>query len=633
MEQSQAGRRVWGRLAAVAAGLALLLLANYYLRHSLEEAPRRMTSFMETFYGPQIPVVFAKPWWQLLLPIKEFTGAWATSTMILTYALERRLTPGGVWELYNALSILVAFGASWALFRSTVFSFTFAICVGFGTQFYHAYAVTGGIASYIVAVYHMLLLFTAAQIVRGVQPRLLWYGAFAISLALNALGYEGWLDVVALIVVTAPFGYYGLRQLGLPAEATRLVGMTAVVIAASIAYVAVKVTLGFGQVEGSESDVVFNNQVIWLTVDDLIGNVFTHVYLSVSNFLPPVLVGASAGYQEGLQYAIEAQHGYHEPFLYLVAMNQVFFWRFYAGASVMVLGYAGFRAVTALRVRPSAWTLSLLIFLLMIAVPGATHMLIKFRPMNAMPAMTYHVTVGVLGAALVLSWLVTTAWRTWSNRPAALAVIVVVWSTVFYGALARPPYLAYMAAQSGLGNGLYPNPMRTLIERAGGTYTLPKGMAALQLTTDRRADSVATARALLADLPNPLPPPDQWQKIIDVPATPAKGGGREFVGDATQLGYQLVSPPIPVRPNLRHLVRVKFEAIEGRVCAGILTGDQQRWLVPPDGATVEFAFQPGAVDAIRVVLANCHAVDGGHPVSRFRLAGGSFASLGEQVTP
>lgn len=633
MTETQTRKIAWRQVSLIAAGLAVLLLANYYLRHSLEDSHTRMYSFMERFYGPQIPVVLAKPWWQLLLPIQEFTGAWAASTMLLTYTLERSLTPGGVWELYNAVAIIVSFAASWMLFRSAVFSFTLAIAMGFGTQFYHAYAVTGGIASYIVAVYHILLLFSAAQVVRGARPQGLWHAALAGSFVLNMLGYEGWLDVVALVVVAAPFLYYGLRQMDLQAEASRALRVAATFIAVGVAYVLIKVTLGFGQVAGSESDVVLNNSSAWLAVDDLIGNVFTHVYLSASNFLPPVLVGASAGYYEGLPHTIEAQHGYHEPFLYLVAMNQVFFWRYYAGVAVAVLAYAVYRLALSLRARPSAWTLSLLFFLLMIAVPGATHMLVKFRPMNAMPAMTYHVTIGVLGVSLTLAWLVTTAWRTWTNRPAALAVVVVAWAAIFYGALARPPYLAYMAAQSGLGNQLYPNPMRVLTERFGGTYTVPKGMAAFQLTVDRRADNVAAARVLLADLPNPLPPLDQWQKVNDLPTAPSRGGGLEFVGDATQLGYQLVSPPIPVRPNVTHLVRVKFESIEGQVCAGILTGDQQRWLVPPDGATVEFAFDPGTVDAVRVVIANCYAIDGANPVSRFRLAGGSLATLGERVTP
>lgn len=620
----------WRRSAAVALGLVALLAANYYLRATLEESPRYLYSFLERFYPAQVPVLFDElPVWRLFLPLPELTGAWVTTTLILTYQLERVLTPAGTWYLYNALTILVAFGTSWALFRSAVFSFTFAIGMGFGTQFYHAYAVAGGIASYIVAVYHMLLLFTAAQLVRGAAPRGLWIGAFALSLLVNLLGYEGWLDVVALVAVAAPFVYYGLRQLGLAAAASRLVRVSVAVVVVGVAYVVIKINLGFGQIQGSESDVVFNYGDIWLAVDDLVSNIFTHVFLSVSNFLPPVLVGASSGYRQGVQHAIEAQKGYHEQYLYLVAMHQVFFWRYYAGLAVALLALAGLKAVTQLRSRPTTWTLALLVFLLMILVPGATHMLIKFRPMNAMPAMTYHVTVGVIGAAGVIAWLLTSAWRSWPNRAGAAALVALVWATLFYGALARPPYLAYMAAQSGLGSQLYPNPMRALVEKLGGTYVAPRGMQAYPLMAYRRDDEVATARAMLAALPNPLPPLDQWQMVTEQTAAPAKEGGVDYTGDTTQSGYQLMSPPIPVERESTYLLRVKFEVLSGRVCAGILSGDQQRWLVPPDGATVEFLFDSAAVDAVRVVMANCYPLDAGNPASRFRVAGGSYARLAE----
>ncbi len=629
MEQPQPGARRWGRAIWIVTGLALTLLANYYLRHTLEESPRRMYSFMETFYGPQIPAVLAKSWWQLLLPIPEFTGAWATSTMLLTYALERRLTSGGVWELYNAIAILVAFGTTWTLFRSAVFSFTFAIAIGFGTQFYHAYAVTGGIASYIVATYHLLLLFSAVQIVRGATPRVAWWAALAGSLALNMLGYEGWLDVLAVVWVAAPVAYLGLRRLGRADEARRVLHMVAAMTAAGIGYIVIKVTLGFGQAQGAESDIIFNYASTGLMIEDLVANVFTHTYLSVSNFLPPFLVGATSGYWLGVEQLVSAQHGYHEQYLYLVAMNQVFFWRFYAGAVLVSLLYVIARTAARLQANPSAWTLALMMFLLMILVPGATHTLVKFRPMNAMPAMTYHVTVGVIGAAGLIAWLVTTAWRSWPNRAASGGVIAVVWLLLLYGALARPPYLAYMAAQSGLGSQIYPNPLRALSEVLGVSYQSPSGMLAYPLMPFRHDDGVATARGLLAALPNALPPIDQWQAVTGQASAPARQGGIAYAGDDTQTGYQVMSPPIPLAANATYLVRVKFEVTEGRVCAGILTADQQRWLVPPDGVTAELSFQSGAVDAMRVVLANCYPLDSGNPASRFRVTGGSFARLAE----
>jgi hypothetical protein len=617
----------WTRPVAIALGLAALLWANYYLRATLEESPRYLYSFLERFYPDKVPILFGQlPTWRLFLPLKEITGAWVTTTLILTYQLERVLTPAGVWYLYNALAILVAFGTTWTLFRSAVFSFTFAICVGFGTQFYHAYAVTGGIASYIVTVYHILLMFTAAQVIRGVPSRAAWTAAFAGSIVLNALGYEGWLDVVALGAVSAPFLYFALSRLERPVEAGRLLIVTAVLIAAGITYVIIKVSIGFGQIEGSESDVVFNYDSLLMVADDLISNVFTHVYLSVSNFLPPSLVGASAAYQLGPERLIDAQHQYHAPFLYLVPMSQVFFWRYYAGLVVALLGVALVQVSRRMWSRPSAWSLVLLFGLLMVLVPGATHMMIKFRPMNAMPAMTYHVTVGMLGVALVLSWLVTTAWRSWANRSAASVVVALVWLTLFYGALARPPYLAYMAAQSGLGNLLYPNPMKVLVEKLGGTYTTPAGLLAYQLMPYRRDDQVSAARLLLGDLPDPLPPLDQWSKTSDQILVSTGPDGLAVTGDATQYGYQLMTPPIAVTPDSNYIVRVKLEVQEGRVCAGILTGDQQRWVVPPDGGTVELQFNSAALDAVRVVIANCYLAPD-NPVTKFRVAGGSYARL------
>lgn len=621
----------WTRPLAIALGLVALLAANYYLRASLEESPRYLYSFLERFYADKVPVLFEQtPGWRLFLPLRELTGAWVTSTLILTYKLERVLTPAGVWYLYNALAIVAAFGMSWVWFRSAVFSFTFAIAIGFGTQFYHAYAVTGGIASYIVTVYHLALIFTAGQVIKGAAPRVLWWITLAVSLALNVLGYEGWLDVVAVAVLSAPFVHFGLRRLGLLAEARRVLGVVAVMVAVAIAYIVVKLTLGFGQVQGSESDVIFNHDSPWLMLDDLISNLFTHAYLSVSNFLPPLFVGATAGFQLGAEHAIDAQHGYHQPFLYLVAMNQVFFWRYYAGAAFVVLGYALYRQAMRLRSKPALSTLVPLVCLIMILVPGATHTLIKFRPMNAMPVMTYHVTVGVIGAAAMIAWLLAAAWQSRLNRAAAVALVAATWMILFYGALARPAYLSYMAAQSGLGNGLYPNPMKALVERLGGVYDAPQGLLAYALMPARVDDEIAKARARLLDLPNPLPPVEQWPPTSDeIVVTPSRQGGLDVSGDRTQFGYQLVSPPIPVRAESTYLMRVKFEVDDGRVCAGILSGDQQRWIVPPDGATVEFLFRSGAMDSVRVVLANCYVLDTGNPKSRFRAIGGSYATLDE----
>lgn len=623
----------WFRPVGMAGGLIVLLVANYYLRHTLEDAPRYLTSFLETFYQKEIPILFGElPRWRLFLPLEQLTGAWVTTTLIATYLVEQWVGPAGAWYLFNAAAIVVAFATSLVVFRSAVFSFTFSICVGFGTQFYHAYAVPGGIASYLFITYHMLLLAAAVQFVRGARPRWAWGLALAVSLALNVLGYEGWLDLLVLFWVAAPLLYLGLRRMEAPAEAGRVAWLTAALTVVGVAYITVKVTYGFGQTQGSESDVLFNYRSLWPIIDDLVSNAFTHAYMSVSNFLPPSLVGASAFYRLGPEYLLTSQHGYHEPFNYLVPMQQVFFWRYYAGATFVLMLVAMWLTVKRAWRRPSAWTLALGVFLLMMLVAGPTHSLIKFRPMNAAPVMTYHVTVGVLGASLLISWLVTSAWRTWRPRN-ALVLLIVVWSAIFYSALARPPYLSHMAAQVGLGEFLYPNPMKVLVQSMGGTYEAPRGLALFRLMQYRADDSLALARAALADLPAPLPPAALWEPGVAEWLTRIEGGGIEVAGDSTQFGYQVMSPIVPVTPNTSYLLRLRFETVDGRVCAGVLSGNQQRWLVAPDGTSVEYAFNSGDLDGIRVVIANCYGYDAGNPRTRFKLMGGSFGIVSAPQVP
>jgi len=616
------------RPAAIVLGLIAVLWANYYLRSTLEDSPRYLYSFLETFYAKELPDVFAMPTWRLFLPLKQVTGAWAATTLIVVYLTEKAITSPGAWYLFNALSILTIFGTSWILFRSAVFTFTAAICVGFGTQFYQTYAVTGGIASPLLLTYHTMLLFGIVQVVRGVTPRWLWWLVFALGLFVNFFGYEGWLDVLVLVWVSLPFACIGLRRLECLEQARRLARVTAGLTAAGMLYIFVKVTYGFGQVEGSESDVLFNYDSWRLVMDDLISNAFTHTYLAVSNFLPPALVGSTGMFHLGAQHLIDAQHQYHEPFQYLVPMHQVFYWRYYAGAVFVLLCGSIVSASKRMWRRPTPWTLALIVILLMLLVPGSTHSVIKFRPMNAMPVMTYHVTLGIIGASLLIAWLTTTAWRGLRVRPLAVAVVIGVWLTVLYGALARPAYLAYMAAQSGLGEFVYPNPMKALLDRLGWQYDFPRGMALYRLMPYQRDEALSRARSQLADLPGRLPSAREWPKLVETFQTAdAPNGGIEVTGDDSQFGYQLMSPPIPVQPSQSYIVRYKFEMVEGRVCVGIISGDQQRWLVPPDGTTVEYAFNAGTLDAVRVVLANCNLSDLGNRVTKVRAIGGSYAMV------
>ena len=615
-----------------AGAIALLVLVNYVLRHTLEDSHHRMYSFLEYFYKPQLPILFGQlPWWRLFLPLKELTGSWCTTTLILTYLVERVLTPGGAWELFNAAAIVTAAVVGWYVFRSVVVSITVAIAIGFGTQFYHAYAVTGGIASYLLVIYNMLLIGAVVIVVRGDAPRAGWRTVLAVSVLLNVLAYEGWLDVLACLWLATPFLFVMLRRQARDEQAWRLVRVTGILTAVGIAYVVMKVTLGFGQTQGSESDVLFNYRSLWPAIDDLVGNVFTHTYMSVSNFMPPALVGASSFYRLGADYLVNAQFKYHEAFSYLTVLNQVFFWRYYAGVvfaavvgTFVWVSWRGWRT-------PASWTLVVGASLLMVLAAAPTHTTVKFRPMNAEPVMTYHVTLGVIGVSVLFGWLLDAAWRYIRNRRVAAAVVLLGWVFIFSSAFTRPPYLAHMAAQAGLGEALYPNPMQELMRRLHLRYTPPVGGAAFQLVRFDPYREASAAASHLGALPNPLPPAAGWKPAVKTMTTVVRPDGTlEVTGDDSHVGYQVVSPVVTLVPERHYLIRPRFDVTAGRVCAGVITADMVRWLAAPDPALAEVAFDSERVTAVRVVLANCNLQTAGNTRSRFLVQGGTFASVAEE---
>src|SRR5262249_18516318 len=87
----------------------------------------------------------------------------------------------------------------------------------------------------------------------------------------------------------------------------------------------------------------------------------------------------------------------------------------------------------------------------------------------------YHTMLGVLGAALLIAFGVMYVERRSVSRVRAVGVAVVVWGVILYGALTRPAMLSHLAAQGGLGEGLYPDPWRAAELRLGIPITRPGG--------------------------------------------------------------------------------------------------------------------------------------------------------------
>ena len=631
--------------ALTGGGLAVLLAMNYYLRHTLEGADAYLFSFYKYFYPVQEKLVFspATPWWKLLLPIPQFTGVWNTTTLVLARLLEPYLRPAAQWYLFNGIVIVASFWTSWVAFRSRVFSFTLAICMGFGTQLYVTYPNSGTISFPLLFVYDETLLLAIYKLIVSETNRPFWRALFAAALVCAVLAYEPWLDLLVVTWVATAFLSVMFGRMNLDLYRRRLLRVTAMMTAVGAAYVIVKVFLGYGQSRGMEADIVLNYPFAAPAIEDVIANVLTNFYMAVTNFLPPSLVSSTAFYQLGGDRLVELQHGYHAPFSYLVPMHYLFFWRYFAGVAITIYLVVLARLLRRCWHEPTANRLVLITFLLLLGVGGAgpTHSVIKFRPMNAMAVQSYHVLAGVLGASLVISLLLM---RAWERRPGMTggATVALGWGVILYGALARPGMISHQAAQSGLGVQAYPNPMATLMTKLGRPYAAPAGTALYQLMKYAPATAAPAPGAAVpaisdtpqvrrfeggvAPLPHEAPPVVQWAHPATV-SVAIENRGSVVRGDDTQAGYQLTSPPIAVTPHRTVLVRVAGAIEQGRVCLGALDEAQKRWLVPAASMAQEIAFDSADNRHVTIVFANCMPASPPPVKARFILESVSYGEL------
>ena len=103
--------------------------------------------------------------------------------------------------------------------------------------------------------------------------------------------------------------------------------------------------------------------------------------------------------------------------------------------------------------------------------------------------------------------------------------------------------------------------------------------------------------------------------------------GSVVLGDDTQMGYQLTSPPVPVTPHRTLLVRVSGTIGQGRVCLGALDESQQRWVVPAALTSQEIVVDTADNRHITIVFANCMPATPTPVRSRFTLESVSYGEV------
>jgi hypothetical protein len=175
------------------------------------------------------------------------------------------------------------------------------------------------------------------------------------------------------------------------------------------------------------------------------------------------MVGSNSQYLYGSDQLIALQNGYHADKSYLIPMQHLFFWRYYAGIWFAAFVYLLARFTKKVFSTTSFDYLALTIFTLMTLVSSPTHIFIKARPYLSTPLLTYRVVLGVLGVALLVSYLTMLVWKNLKNRRMAVMIVILIWGVILSGALTRPPYLEFYTQQVGIAYfAAGPNPLNTL---------------------------------------------------------------------------------------------------------------------------------------------------------------------------
>lgn len=440
-------------------GLGIIILIDAWMFFHLQNGAE-LKPFILKSLGPEGVEQFAsKDWWRYLLPQAELTGSYTSTSLVLFFWLERLFGgTGNAYVIVHSLQILLVAGIAQSLWRSPLATLTAAFCVAFSTHNYHMFQITGSAALPLIEIFCVLTMYSQYRMIESAKPK--WIFAFIASLILFAISYEGWIDYIAWLLVSGPLIAIYLMRTQRQASAKRLALSIVGVCFAFVVYLYVKVTQGYGQHSGTESDLVLNYHAFWPMFENVTGNLFKNLFLATTNFLPSIFGNSMSLQLYGEKWLIEQQSGYHPEFSHLAYMDALFYWRFFAGAAGALFLLYFFKALFKLWQRQDDRKFAMAFFASMIVFAGTSHALVKFRPFNSVPFLGYHVWFGILGVTGILAYT-----QLWINRRAWGANTKKLWSigillVILVSAFERPHFLNNAAKQFKMGK--YPLPALNL---------------------------------------------------------------------------------------------------------------------------------------------------------------------------
>lgn len=432
--------------------LTLACLAKVGLMLGLESA----FDIKDHFTVYQMPQSFyEQSWWRYLLPQREIFGTWTSTSVVVAALVQQHVHPAIVLVVTHCVLIVTGFIVTLSITRSVVFAGTAALMFITVPFNYHVYSVHGTTAQGLLLSYFLITVHALYLILdRPSTARRIYLG---IAAFLFILGYETWLDTVIVTLILTPIFVLLLRKNGREELADRFVVMVKWICGVMVVYVVTKVAIGFGSGRGSETDLLLFYLSPFAMIDDFLVKLVSFAFTAMSLVLPSWLTGSLSLPQNGAEWVLGQQHGYHGMMQFLTYMNHVFLWRMYAGAYFVLLLLLGGWLIFRLYRGKNDWqSWFAIVCLAMLLFGAATHNMVKYRPMHSMPYLGYQVWVNVLGAiglmCLAIDMLVK-----WVEPQRRRLTLLLCWSGLVFIGFSVRAKLKFEAATMVLGD--YPSPL------------------------------------------------------------------------------------------------------------------------------------------------------------------------------
>ncbi|MBV9305093.1 MAG: hypothetical protein JOZ45_03075 [Acidobacteriaceae bacterium] len=438
------------RQAAIVLGAIALTAALFKLTFAPPLSAGPYTLRMSPIIHANVAAALSGHWTALLLPF-AYEGSrnfWATTAIFPMYFSENILGPYGSYIFWSTLFLVVSFICAYICVNSLTFVATLTFMFAFGTQLHYVYTYGNLVALYLVLTYIAVNLTVAYLFLVGRIHGVGAVAAFAITLAVTALSNEMWINYATALLAGGLFACLWAHRHALPMMRARSLALFCATFFVLVAYLAIRLRLVSEYLHpGSEEELVITYRHKMLLIDDLIVNFFTLLYMVIDNYFPSFVSSSNSLTYLGTDTILAEQNGFEPAFQNLIIMNHLFLWRFYAG--VMVAAFIAFAAFVGWRAwrEPSRRSAALAGLCLMIMAGFSTHLSIKMRYYNSVPALPYKVIISVSLFTILIAYLLAACSNHFHSRRVYRATVAAVWACVLLAALTRPAMYDRLLAQ------------------------------------------------------------------------------------------------------------------------------------------------------------------------------------------